>query len=231
VTASVSDGCGEIWQPAPNSDAAARASAEHTFRSCAARRVLGDSDSGVFATCAIGAGVVLIHRWHDEYRGLKGWQVLSVEEIDRLPPASRALFLRYGLDHDFGYICGPTDLAHVTSLDNFINHACAPNLGYDDAGNVVALREISPGEELRIDYGSFIVNYDEPFQCSCGHESCRGTISRDDWRILASRPGVILPPFVRRRIEAKELFHDRTPASEPRSVNPAGDGDAQPPPG
>lgn len=193
--------------------------------------MLGDSDSGVFATCTIPAGTVLIHRWHEEARWLEGWQVLSVEEIDRLPPASQALFLRYGLDHDFGYICGPTDLAHVTSLDNFINHACAPNLGYDDAGNVVALREISAGEELRIDYGSFIVNYDEPFRCGCGHESCRGTISRDDWRILATRPGVILPPFVRRRIEAKGLFHDRTPASEPRSVDPAGDGDAQPPPG
>lgn len=228
---SVLDGYDEVWRSTPDVDAVARASAERTFNSCAARRSAGESNSGVFATCAIGAGVVLIHRWHDEDRGLKGWQVLSVEEIDRLPPASRALFLRYGLDHDFGYICGPTDLAYVTSLDNFINHACAPNLGYDDAGNVVALREISAGEELRIDYGCFIVNYDEPFRCGCGHESCRANISRDDWRILATRPGFILPPFVRRRIEAKGLFDDIPPTNEPRTVDLADDGDAQRPPG
>lgn len=208
MTVSTSDGSGEIWQPVAEIDVAARALAEQTFRNHAARRILEDGGSGVFATSPIGAGVVLIHRWHDEHRGLKGWQVLPVEEIDRLPPASRALFLRYGLDHDFGYICGPTDLVNVTSLDNFINHACAPNLGYDDAGNVITLREIPEGEELRIDYGCFIVNYDEPFRCGCGHPSCRVHISRGDWRILATRPGVVLPPFVRRRIEAQRLSRE-----------------------
>lgn len=63
----------------------------------------------------------------------------------------------------------------------FINHSCEPNAGF--AGNtvLVAMRDISPGEELTTDYALFD-DYDGMMQCRCGTPSCRATIGGQDWQ-------------------------------------------------
>jgi SET domain-containing protein len=63
----------------------------------------------------------------------------------------------------------------------FINHSCEPNVGF--AGNIVlvAMRDISPGEELTTDYALFD-DYDGSMECRCGTLSCRGTIDGRDWQ-------------------------------------------------
>jgi hypothetical protein len=196
------------WIPLPGVDLVARGRADLAFLSIAERRAVRGAHSGVFARVDIPAGTVLVHQWHDTYYvGMVGWDALSVEAIEALPERLRELFYHFGLDADFGVIYGPMGEEFVTTLDNYINHACAPNVGYDADGSLVPLRDISAGEELRLDYGSFVVNYDESFDCLCGHPLCRGRVTREDWRLLAARPGVILPPFVRRRVarEAEPL--------------------------
>ena len=90
----------------------------------------------------------------------------------------------------------------------FINHSCDPNLRYDVFGNVVAARRIGKGEEVFIDYGCFIVNFDEPFHCACGAPNCRGRIRRQDWKKLAITYGMNMPRFLHSRI-ARELKNDR----------------------
>jgi hypothetical protein len=50
-----------------------------------------------------------------------------------------------------------------------------PNTTY--AGlNVVALRDISSGEELTLDYADLLNEESETFDCQCGAKNCRGTI-------------------------------------------------------
>jgi len=63
----------------------------------------------------------------------------------------------------------------------FINHSCEPNVGF--AGNtvLVAMRDVSPGEELTTDYVLFD-DYDGSMECQCGTPSCRGTIDGRDWQ-------------------------------------------------
>ncbi|MDO9374205.1 MAG: SET domain-containing protein-lysine N-methyltransferase [Ferruginibacter sp.] len=56
------------------------------------------------------------------------------------------------------------------------NHSCSPNTVYYGL-DVRALREITPGEELTLDYGSFLDDTMEPFQCQCGAGCCRGLIT------------------------------------------------------
>ena len=56
------------------------------------------------------------------------------------------------------------------------NHSCNPNTTYKGL-NVVALRKIRGGEELTLDYTSFLDKNMEPFQCRCGAENCRGLIT------------------------------------------------------
>lgn len=63
----------------------------------------------------------------------------------------------------------------------FINHSCEPNVGF--AGNIVlvAMRDISAGEELTTDYALFD-DYDGSMECRCRTPSCRGTIHGRDWQ-------------------------------------------------
>lgn len=56
------------------------------------------------------------------------------------------------------------------------NHSCNANTAYKGL-NVYALRDIQKGEELTLDYASFLDEHMEPFQCSCGSENCKGYIT------------------------------------------------------
>lgn len=55
------------------------------------------------------------------------------------------------------------------------NHSCAPNTEYVGL-DVRAVRAISVGEELTLDYGALYGADMEPFECRCGAPSCRGWI-------------------------------------------------------
>lgn len=186
-----------LWQPSPGVDSAAREASEHRLRTLTTLGARAEGHAGLFATEALPAGVELIHRWHDGYyEGMVGWRRYSTDEIEVMEPEHQASVLRYGLDADFGFIYGPVSAAAVITWDNFINHGCAPNLGYDVRGSVVTLRPIAKGEELTLDYGEFVVNYDEPFTCFCGAPRCRGGVTREDWRrVPLDRP---LPPYLER---------------------------------
>ncbi len=56
------------------------------------------------------------------------------------------------------------------------NHSCEPNTGYDGL-NVITLREVKAGEELTLDYASFLDEHMQPFHCNCGSVGCRGLIT------------------------------------------------------
>ncbi|MEI9935504.1 MAG: SET domain-containing protein-lysine N-methyltransferase [Ferruginibacter sp.] len=66
------------------------------------------------------------------------------------------------------------------------NHSCNPNTGYHGL-NVIALRNISKGEELTLDYASFLDEKMEPFQCQCGAEKCRGLITGIKGNTISAR--------------------------------------------
>jgi D-alanine-D-alanine ligase len=56
------------------------------------------------------------------------------------------------------------------------NHSCDPNTFYKGL-NVIASRNIRKGEELTLDYASFLDEHMEPFHCQCGSPLCRGLIT------------------------------------------------------
>jgi len=55
------------------------------------------------------------------------------------------------------------------------NHHCDANCSYVGL-NVIVNRDIKKGEELTLDYGSFLDETMEPFNCNCGASNCRGLI-------------------------------------------------------
>jgi D-alanine-D-alanine ligase-like ATP-grasp enzyme len=56
------------------------------------------------------------------------------------------------------------------------NHSCDPNTAYKGL-NLVALRPISAGEELTMDYTYLLDENSETFDCQCGAPNCRKIIS------------------------------------------------------
>lgn len=55
------------------------------------------------------------------------------------------------------------------------NHSCDANTGYVGL-NVVAKRNIQKEEELTLDYGTFLDDTMQEFECGCGKSNCRGVI-------------------------------------------------------
>jgi D-alanine-D-alanine ligase-like ATP-grasp enzyme len=55
------------------------------------------------------------------------------------------------------------------------NHSCDPNTAYNGL-NVVATRPVAKGEELTLDYATFLDKNMQPFHCLCGTSNCRGLI-------------------------------------------------------
>jgi hypothetical protein len=161
---------------------------------------LANGQYGIATTTPIEKGTLLFsyQDWiEDEQRG---WQLLTVDELWRLEPRRRTRFLRYAYDVDFGLIIGTTRWSQARHVSNFMNHSCDPNMVYGDGDTILARREIEAGEELRIDYGNFIVNVDQGWSCRCGASTCRRRIRKDDWRALALLEGFGFPSFMQESV-------------------------------
>jgi hypothetical protein len=63
----------------------------------------------------------------------------------------------------------------------YINHSCDPNVFFDTKRmEIVALRDIAPGEEVRFFYPSTEWTMDRAFDCQCGSSACLGRIAGAD---------------------------------------------------
>ena len=151
----------------------------------------------VFACRAIVAGTPLFGEddWADEAER-RSFSNMPAAQLDQLTPVVRATFLRFAYNTAPEQITGTFHPERVRHPVNFLNHSCEPNVGYDGTGAIVALRRITAGEELRMDYGTFSFSFDHAFVCKCGAWGCRGRVRRDDWRDLV-RSGLRLPAFMR----------------------------------
>jgi hypothetical protein len=183
---------GALAQPKPRVSKAPFGAVSHLFE--VRETKLG---RGLFACQPIARGIALFAEddWVDETEA-RAFSVLSPAQIEKLSPALRSLFLRYGYNTAREEVTGTFQPEAVRHPVNFINHSCEPNLGYDGLDAIVALRRISPGEEIRMDYGTYSFSFDHEFTCTCGGWGCRGAVRRDDCKALV-RAGLRLPGFMR----------------------------------
>ena len=62
--------------------------------------------------------------------------------------------------------------------DDYVNHSCEPNCGFQNGLELVAMRDIAVGEELTWDYSSAIDEAgSDGFPCCCGSANCRGQVT------------------------------------------------------
>ena len=77
-------------------------------------------------------------------------------------------------------------LGESGGADDCVNHCCQPNAGLVICGDasvpsgmtvdLIALRDIQPGEEVFFDYSTTMDEDDFEFDCGCGAPNCRGRI-------------------------------------------------------
>jgi len=123
---------------------------------------------GLIAVTPIAAG---------ELVAIKGGHIVTTAALASLPERLRNSEIQIA----DGFHLAALDEAEYEPVMLFLNHSCEPNVGF--AGNIVlvAMRDISPGQELTTDYALFD-DHDGTMHCQCGTSSCRGTISGRDWQ-------------------------------------------------
>jgi SET domain-containing protein len=130
-------------------------------------RDAGAKGLGVFATRDIPAGTTVA--------GFGG-HVVERTEFDLLEEELRT----HSLQVD--------DRLYLVSLPPFapadyVNHSCEPNCGIVGSLLLVAMVDVSAGEELCFDYAMTDTNDYDEFVCACGAPGCRRLITGGDWRL------------------------------------------------
>lgn len=120
---------------------------------------------GVFATQPIPMGTMT---WvKDELD-----RVIPKEDLAKFSPANLENFLKYT------YRTSKGDYFFCWDLTRFVNHSYSPNTMITPLSFEIALRDISPGEEITNDYGT--LNIIEPFACANGPIESRNLVQPDD---------------------------------------------------
>ncbi len=87
-------------------------------------------------------------------KGTGGWVRISFEEVEQLPAHSRNLIETYCLYDETHYFV-PDYGFKLMDLALYLNHSSTPNIASVNEGeSFEALRDISTGEELLVDYGT-----------------------------------------------------------------------------
>jgi uncharacterized protein len=68
------------------------------------------------------------------------------------------------------------------TVEWYFNHSCNGNVGFNENGDFVTIRNIKVGEELTYDYGLAESNPEFSMQCNCGSTNCRHLITGNDWK-------------------------------------------------
>jgi len=148
----------------------------------------GIEGRGLAALAPIGAGEIV---------AIKGGHIVTTAVLRSLPERLQNSEIQIA----DGFHLAALEEAEYEPVMLFINHSCEPNVGF--AGNIVlvAMRDISSGEELTTDYALFD-DYDGTMECQCATPSCRGTVSGRDWQRpeLQRKYGSYFSPYLLRRL-------------------------------
>lgn len=86
--------------------------------------------------------------------------------------------------------------------DDYVNHSCAPNGGFREGLELVALRDIAVGEEVTWDYSTAIDEAEfTGFPCNCGAAQCRRVVQ--SFRFLGASDQARLRPWLMPYLRAK----------------------------
>ena len=132
----------------------------------------------------------------------KGEVILAIDDSVVISPDDPVLSKLIGSEPDpCDYLPDGTVIL-MQEPERYINHSCNPNVYIHTANRdrfILAMRDISTGEELTFDYAIDVVGGDW-LDCLCGSRNCRGRHRSDFFALPAAKQLEYLPylgfPFV-----------------------------------
>ena len=128
---------------------------------------------------------------------LFGGTLMTWREVTVLPDDMQDIPYQVADDIFFGVV----DRDDI-GIGERINHSCDPNTGFVSEMKLVALRDILPGEDVTMDYGTCSSLEEYRLVCQCGEKTCRGVIRGTDWQNLdmQRRLGQYFQPYLREKM-------------------------------
>jgi hypothetical protein len=105
------------------------------------------------------------------------------------------------------------------SIADFLNHSCDPNAGFIRQIMLVALRPVTPNEQVTFDYAMCLYPVEGlaryELHCTCGSPLCRGLVTEDDWQnpALQAKYRGHFQPFLQRIIDREGRHAPTLPAT------------------
>ena len=163
----------------------------------------GIEGRGLAALAPIGAG---------ETVAIKGGHIVTAAALQSLPERLQNSEIQIA----DGFHLVALEEAEYEPVMLFINHSCEPNVGFGGNIVLVAMRDISAGEELTTDYALFD-DHDGTMECRCATPSCRGTVSGRDWQRpdLQRKYGSYFSSYLLRRLSTSQITGATTGESFP----------------
>ena len=90
---------------------------------------------------------------------------------------------------------GPDKYIDTQPPGVFVNHSCAQNTGIRNDWDLVALRDIPQGEEIRYDYSTSMDEKSFTMRCQCGSPGCRQVVTD-----FAELPAAVQDYYLCRRL-------------------------------
>jgi len=114
--------------------------------------------------------------------------------------------------------CMAIQIGYDTYIDTqapgvFVNHSCDPNSGIRANHDLVALREIRKGQEIRFDYSTTMEEQSFTMQCLCGAPECRKIVS--DFSTL---PRQVQDRYILQGIVMRFILNRPTAVPNPRAL-------------
>lgn len=116
---------------------------------------------------------------------------------------------RITIEHPTTYTIQIDEGQHIDTTDDparYLNHSCRPSCAIDaERYAIIALRDITPGEELTFNYLCTEWDMASPFRCACGSPDCAGTIRGYRHLDVTQRTTLLstVLPFLLRRMAAE----------------------------
>lgn len=152
-----------------------------------AKKRLAKGDQGVFARENV---------QKEEILAVWGGRVVTEDQLDKLPAEAR----QHSVQVEEGLYLAPGNQLEPADI---VNHSCDPNTGMKGQIVLVALRDITAGEEVCIDYAMTDGSPYDEFNCTCGAASCRRRVTGNDWQSveLQDRYRGYFSPYLEKRIK------------------------------
>ncbi len=158
---------------------------------------------GLFASEDIQEGELIFTGWNDSCTRL------TKQDVKKLKEPYKTIFEKYSTEYRENLYVGPYENEDIhTQVDYFINHSCDPSTWMVNDDDVAARIVIKAGEQITIDYATFIINEFESSRietCLCGAAKCRGKLGKGDWWKMRDVYRGHYLSWIQEKIDQKEL--------------------------